>query len=116
MLLTSRLLDDLRESPAGEVVHLLQNEGAQVKAWEPFKPEAQMNGIHMAATLEDAIGDADTILLLVKHTEFKQLDPREIAKKTNAKVIVDTVNGWESETWKNNGFKFFRIGDNKSEA
>lgn len=109
-------VDDLRESPAGEVVNLLQNEGAQVKAWEPFKPEAQMNGIHMAATLEDAIGDADTILLLVKHTEFKQLDPREIAKKTNAKVIVDTVNGWESETWKNNGFKFFRIGDNKSEV
>src|SRR6185503_1701292 len=34
-------VDDLRESPATEVVHLLQKEGAHVKAWEPFKPDAQ---------------------------------------------------------------------------
>ncbi len=31
-------VDDLRESPAIEVVHLLQNEGAQVRAWEPLSP------------------------------------------------------------------------------
>jgi UDP-N-acetyl-D-mannosaminuronic acid dehydrogenase len=33
-------VDDLRESPANEVVHILQREGAQVLAWEPFKPDA----------------------------------------------------------------------------
>ena len=42
-------VDDLRESPANEVVHLLQHEGAQVKAWEPFKPDANLPGIDMAA-------------------------------------------------------------------
>src|SRR5512141_2623613 len=56
-------VDDLRESPATEVVHLLQEEGAQVKAWEPFKPDAKMDGIHMATSLNDAIQDADLILL-----------------------------------------------------
>ncbi len=30
-------VDDLRESPAAEVVHLLQKEGALVKAFEPFQ-------------------------------------------------------------------------------
>ncbi len=45
-------VDDLRESPATEVVHLLQEEGAQVKVWEPFKPDAAMNGIQMAPSLE----------------------------------------------------------------
>ena len=109
-------VDDLRESPATEVVHLLQKEGAQVRAWEPFKPTAQMEGINMAATFEEAISDADTLLLLVKHKEFATLDPHEIAGKTNAKVIVDTVNGWDNAAWKNNGFKFFRIGDNKSNS
>lgn len=107
-------VDDLRESPAAEVVHLLQHEGAQVKAWEPFKPNANMNGIHMSPNLEDAIQDADTILLLVRHTEFKQISPREIAGKTSAKIIVDTVNSWEGEAWKSSGFEFFRIGDSKS--
>ncbi len=109
-------VDDLRESPASEVVHLLQNEGAQVKAWEPFKPDANLNGIHMASSLDDALKEADSILLLVKHTEFANFDPQEIAKRTSAKIVVDTVSGWNSEAWKNHGFKFFRIGDSKSKA
>src|SRR6266540_610040 len=75
-------VDDLRESPAVEVVHLLQQEGAQVKAWEPFKPEAKLNGIDMAASLEEAIQAADVILLLVKHTEFINFQPDELASKT----------------------------------
>jgi UDP-N-acetyl-D-mannosaminuronic acid dehydrogenase len=109
-------VDDLRESPANEVVHLLQKEGAIVKAWEPFKPEANLPGIHMASSLEDAIQDAELILLLVKHTEFSSLNPQEIAKKTTARVVIDTVNGWSSEAWKKAGFKFLRIGDNKSKS
>ncbi len=107
-------VDDLRESPANEIVHLLQHEGAQVKAWEPFKPDANLTGINMSPTFEDAIHDADVLLLLVKHTEFGELDPLEIARKTKARIVVDTVNGWDHEKWGKSGFQFFRIGDSKS--
>jgi UDP-N-acetyl-D-mannosaminuronic acid dehydrogenase len=107
-------VDDLRESPATEVVHLLQNEGAQVKCWEPFKPDAQMDGIHMAASLSDAIHDVDLILLLVKHTEFGALKPAEIASQTKARIALDTVNAWKMEEWQNAGFQFHRLGDSKS--
>jgi UDP-N-acetyl-D-mannosaminuronic acid dehydrogenase len=109
-------VDDLRESPANEVVHLLQGEGAQVKAWEPFKPDAKMHDIQMAVSLDDAIKDAELIILLVKHTEFAKFDPQEIAKKTNARIVLDTVNGWDREAWKKSGFQFFRIGDGKSKS
>ncbi len=107
-------VDDLRESPANEVVHLLQHEGAQVKVWEPFKPDANMPGINMAVSLEDAIKDADSIMLLVKHTEFGQFIPKEIVKKTKARIVIDTVNGWDREAWENAGFQLIRLGDNKS--
>jgi UDP-N-acetyl-D-mannosaminuronic acid dehydrogenase len=107
-------VDDLRESPANEVVHILQHEGALVKAWEPFKPDANMPGIEMASSLEGAVKDADVILLLVNHTEFSQINPLEIAKKTSARIVVDTVNGWSKEKWENAGFTLFRLGDNKS--
>lgn len=106
-------VDDLRESPANEVAHLLQHEGAQVKAWEPFKPNADMPGINMASSLEEAIKDADAIMLMVKHTEFSQLDPKEIAKKTKARIVIDTVNGWNSESWKNAGFDVYTLGVGK---
>ena len=106
-------VDDLRESPANEVVHLLQNAGANVLAWEPFKPDAKLEGIKMASSFEEAIKDADAILLLVKHTKFTELNPKEVAKKTKAKIIVDTVNAWKVEEWQSAGFEVFRLGVGK---
>ncbi len=106
-------VDDLRESPATEVVHLLQDEGAQVKVWEPFKPDAAMPGITMAHSLEESLQDADLLLLLVKHTEFLHLDPAAIASKTGARLLVDCVNGWNAAAWSEAGFGVFRLGVNK---
>ena len=107
-------VDDLRESPAAEIVHLLQREGAQVKAWEPFKPDAKLNRIHMAADLQDAIQDADAILLLVKHSEFAKLDPQQVASQTSARIAIDTVNAWNPDDWQAAGFQLVRLGVNKT--
>ena len=107
-------VDDVRESPATEVIHLLQKEGADVRVWEPFKPDARLPGIQMASSLDSAINDAAAILLLVKHTEFTKLIPEEIASKTKARTVIDTVNAWNASEWERSGFNMFRLGDNKS--
>jgi UDP-N-acetyl-D-mannosaminuronic acid dehydrogenase len=106
-------VDDLRESPANEVIHLLQSAGARVKVWEPFKPDAKLEGITMASSFEEAIQDADAILLLVKHTQFAKLNPKEVAKKTKAKIVVDTVNAWKADEWEAAGFEVVRLGVGK---
>ncbi|MCL4530723.1 MAG: nucleotide sugar dehydrogenase [Chloroflexi bacterium] len=106
-------VDDLRESPASEVVHLLQSEGALVKAWEPFKPDANLPNINMASSLDNALQDADAIALLVKHTEFVNLKPSEIASKTKARIIVDAVNGLKARDWQAAGFQVTRLGVRK---
>ncbi len=106
-------VDDLRESPATEIVHLLQNEGAQVNAWEPFKPDANLPGITIAPSFEDAIKDADALLLLVKHAEFISLVPTQVAQKSKARVALDTVNGWDKDAWQNAGFHLTRLGVGK---
>ena len=106
-------VDDLRESPAVEVAHLLQKEGAMVIAWEPFKPDANLPGINMATSLDSAIQDADALLLLVKHTEFMKLDPSNILLKSTARVVVDCVNGWDQAQWAKAGFNVLRLGVNK---
>jgi UDP-N-acetyl-D-mannosaminuronic acid dehydrogenase len=106
-------VDDLRESPAKEVVHLLQAEGARVNAWEPLKPDADLPGIHMAASLHAAMQDADALLLLVKHTEFIHLDPVEIMAQTTARVAVDCVHGWDQDQWEDAGIRILRLGVNK---
>ena len=103
-------VDDLRESPAVEVVYLLQKEGAQVKAWEPFKPDASLPAIDMAPSFASAIHDADALLLLVKHTEFTNLNPIELSSHSTARVAIDCVNSWDYQQWKDAGFKVFRLG------
>ncbi len=106
-------VDDLRESPATEVVHLLQKQGAQVKAWEPFKPTANMPGIEMASSFDAALKDADAILLLVNHTEFRELEPTQVAQQTPARLVLDTVNAWDAAKWQSAGFNVFRLGVRK---
>ncbi len=108
-------VDDLRESPATEVVRLLQREGAQVKAWEPFKPEARLESIDMAPSLDAAIHDAELIILLVAHSEFLGLRPDEVAQKTPARLLVDTVNGWKPAEWAAAGFRMVKLGVGKSQ-
>ena len=106
-------VDDLRESPAVEVVHLLQKEGAVVKAFEPFKPDAQLPGVTAEPSLAEAAAGADALLLLVNHTEFRQLSPQTLKDLTSARVLIDTVNGWDGKDWAGAGFRLFRLGVGK---
>ena len=105
-------VDDLRESPAAEVVYLLQKEGAKVKAFEPFKLEG-LPGMVMAKNLDEALKDADVILLLVRHTEFLSLSPLKVREMTRAKIVVDTVNAWNSSEWQKSDFSVSRLGVGK---
>jgi UDP-N-acetyl-D-mannosaminuronic acid dehydrogenase len=102
-------VDDLRESPAAEVVHLLQKEGAAVTAFEPFKPEG-LPGIPSVPTLAEAVADADCILLLVHHAQFAALKPADLAALTSCRALVDTRNVWKPSEWQAAGFEIFRLG------
>ncbi len=106
-------VDDLRESPAVEVVHLLSRLGAQVKAFEPFKPDAALPGVTSVHSLAMAVEDADALLLLVNHTEFHQVNPEVLAALTPARILIDTVNGWGGLNMAEQGFKLFRLGDGR---
>ncbi|MCJ7585004.1 MAG: nucleotide sugar dehydrogenase [Anaerolineales bacterium] len=106
-------VDDLRASPATEVIHLLQKEGAAVKAFEPFKPDADLPGITAVPTLEAALKEAEVVLLLVNHTTLRALTPEKLASLTSARILIDTVNGWAGKNWEGAGFVIRRLGVRK---
>jgi UDP-N-acetyl-D-mannosaminuronic acid dehydrogenase len=103
-------VDDLRESPAVEIACQLSAAGASVCAFEPYKLDAQIPGVTVASSLEDAIQDADLLALLVPHTLLLALVPAKIAGLTSARLVVDVVNGFPHETWENAGFNVYRLG------
>lgn len=106
-------VDDLRESPAVETVHLLQEAGAKVLCFEPFKPDAVLPGLTLAPTLKAALAGSEALLLLVGHTQFRRLDPAWVAAQTPSRLAIDTVNGWQARAWKEAGFTLLRLGDGK---
>ena len=104
-------VDDLRESPAIEVVKQLMAKGADVKCFEPYKKKAEIENLVLVDTLNYAVADADAILLLVKHKPFLELSPADLVGRTPAKICIDAVNGWERDAWESAGFNMFRLGD-----
>ena len=104
-------VDDIRESPAAEVVRLLGKAGAKVQAWEPHKPDANLPGVTVATSLQAALSDAEIIVLLVPHRELVGLQPRGILSATPARVVMDAVNAWKPTEWRQAGFRFLRLGD-----
>jgi len=103
-------VDDLRESPAIEIAQLLVEAGAQVCAYEPYKLNAAIPGVQTVTSIAEAIEAAEVLLLLVKHKEFVELNPNELAEHSPARIAVDAVNGWPTHPWQAAGFKFYKLG------
>ena len=84
-----RNTDDVRESPALEIIQLLEDEGAQVSFSDPYVAQIRENGRSLnSAPLDPAtIADADCVLVVTDHTA---VDYQLIAN--NASVVVDTRN------------------------
>jgi UDP-N-acetyl-D-mannosaminuronic acid dehydrogenase len=84
-------IDDLRESPAVEIVKLLaQDGGIEILAVEPYikslPRDFEMHKNIRLTSCDEAIKNADIILLLVNHRVFYQLDPKLMSGKT----VIDT--------------------------
>jgi len=103
-------VDDMRESPSTIVIDELQNLGLEVISYDPHIKENK----HATQTqsLEDATKDADIILVLTDHNEFKALDIAEITVKS--KIVFDTKNCLKRDKWEEAGFQFHLLGDAKN--
>ena len=81
-----RDIDDVRESPALDVLKLLEADGADVAYHDPFVPEWKEDGVtRRSQTLTDELlSGADAVVILTDHTDF---DYAWIFEK--AKALVD---------------------------
>ena len=83
-----RDVDDVRESPALDIISLLRQKGADVSYCDPHVPEIRLeNDVRMPSQdyCADLLRNADCVVIATDHTAF---DWREIAAKS--RVIVDT--------------------------
>ena len=109
-------VDDFRESPAVEVVHLLRGAGAEVRAYDPYQPAEQLQGIEVINDLEQAVRNSEILVLLVAHDELYKVEPQALAGQTKARKVVDAVHVWSGAEWKAAGFEVASLGVRKLES
>ncbi|MDY6794603.1 MAG: UDP-glucose/GDP-mannose dehydrogenase family protein [Actinomycetota bacterium] len=105
--------DDVRDSPALEVVSMLMRGGARVKAYDPeamenarsVMPELKCSG----SALEAAEG-ADLLLILTDWDEFKMQDFRRVKEVVKSRTILDTRNCLEPLSIRRLGFEYEGVG------
>jgi UDP-N-acetyl-D-glucosamine dehydrogenase len=82
-----RDIDDVRESPALDVIHLLLRRGARVTYSDPFVADLSHEGLDMNALPESEGSRADCVVIVTDHKSF---DYQALVR--DAKLIVDTRN------------------------
>ena len=105
--------DDIREAPALEVIHLLQNEGAIIKAYDPQAMENAANEnlrIKLCENPYQVAENADALVLATEWNEFKQLDFEKIYSLMNQPIIMDGRNLWDADALRSLGFTYFGVG------
>jgi UDP-N-acetyl-D-glucosamine dehydrogenase len=82
-------ISDLRESPALDIIHLLQEKGALVDYHDPHVTQFQHNGMAMtsAPDLDAALAEADCVVVVTDHSAY---DWDKI--RAQAHLVVDTRN------------------------
>jgi nucleotide sugar dehydrogenase len=81
---------DTRLSPAYEIIKILDNLGAEIVVFDPYVGNDEnlesMKAIQVNS-LEEAIKDADAVIIATDHSEFRKLD-MEIFKNTGKSLII----------------------------
>ena len=105
--------DDLRESPAMEIAHLLQNEGAHVCGYDPvaMPGAAQLNPeMRLAEDPYELAQGVDALLLCTEWDEFKNLDMVRIKSVMAQPILVDGRNIYDPTQMQALGFTYRGVG------
>ncbi len=105
--------DDMRESPAVHVAHMLQAAGAQVRAYDPVAMKGAERLIPNVELAEDPYALAegcDALAVITDWNEFKHLDLARVRDLMKRPVLVDGRNIYQPDVMKALGFYYRGVG------
>jgi UDPglucose 6-dehydrogenase len=101
--------DDIRESPAIDIIHRLQAAGAEVSAYDPAIRE-DVAGIPVVRDPYAACEGAEVLAVLTEWDEFRWLDLDKVADAMAAPRVVDARNLLDRNRLRQAGFEYQGIG------
>tara|TARA_B100000700_G_scaffold308171_1_gene385499 strand:- start:1963 stop:3258 length:1296 start_codon:yes stop_codon:yes gene_type:complete len=103
--------DDMRESPALNIIPSLVKKGATINYYDPSgkKNIFKSKKIKFSKNIKDACSNSDLLIIHSEWNEFKQLNFKKLVKRKNFKVF-DMRNLYSPDKMKKSSIKYFGIG------
>jgi UDPglucose 6-dehydrogenase len=107
--------DDVRESASMDIVRLLVERGAVVRAHDPVglenaRPELDALGVESDADVYELAKGADALLLATEWAQYATLDLRRLAGAMRGRVLVDARNFFRAEDARGAGLEYLGVG------
>ncbi|TAL08659.1 MAG: UDP-glucose/GDP-mannose dehydrogenase family protein [Nitrospirae bacterium] len=105
--------NDLRDSPALDIIAKLQKGGAEVRAYDPAgMDEARklLPAVALCANAYEAAAGADALVLMTEWNQFRNLDLERIKAGLKRPVFVDLRNVYEPARMAALGFRYSSVG------
>lgn len=105
--------DDIRSSPAIELLRRLMAEGAQVRAYDPrtlAKAQAECPQLTTGASPYEIAEGADALLIATDWNDFRELDWKRIREVMARPLVFDGRNLLDPGNMKALGFEYHSVG------
>ena len=108
--------DDIRDSPAIDVIQKLIAAGVSITAFDPAAMDRAKSvlppseNMHYAASAYEAAEGADALLILTDWAEFAHLDLSRLNKVLRFPIIIDGRNLYKPAAMREMGFTYVSVG------
>ncbi|MDD5687458.1 MAG: UDP-glucose/GDP-mannose dehydrogenase family protein [Elusimicrobia bacterium] len=105
--------DDMRFAPSIDIINMLQNEGAKIKAYDPQageKAKEVLKNVIYCKNPYDVAKNSDCLVIMTEWDEIRNVDLEKIKKLLKHPIIIDGRNVFEPETMRKLGFIYKSIG------
>ena len=106
--------DDVRDTPALEIIQGLEEAGATVKAYDPIAAENMkkffLPNLDTRKSVLDTVQDADLVIILTEWNELRGLGLKELKSHLRSPNIVDARNILSIDQLKEFGFNYRNVG------
>ncbi|GAA3593765.1 UDP-glucose/GDP-mannose dehydrogenase family protein [Streptomyces osmaniensis] len=105
--------DDVRDSPALAVAAAIHGEGADVRLHDPRgldNARAVLPVLDYVPDVAKACEGADLVLHLTEWTDYRRIDPAELAVVTRTRRILDARNALDPALWTSAGWTLRALG------
>lgn len=105
--------DDMRDSPSISIIQALQDEGAQIRAYDPEgtdQARALLENVDFRDDPYAAIQGADCLVIVTEWDEFRALDLDRVAAALAQPILVDLRNIYSFEEASQAGLRYTGVG------